>query len=73
VYSLFVHAYKTDVMGKLKITQVKSIIDRSKKQKDTIKALGLRKIRQSVILEDSPQVNGMIGKVSHLVKVEKVD
>lgn len=60
-------------MGKLKITQVKSIIDRSKKQKDTIKALGLRKIRQSVVLEESPQVKGMIAKVSHLVKVEEVN
>jgi len=60
-------------MGKLKITQVKSIIDRSKKQKDTIKALGLKKIRQSVVLEESPQVNGMIAKVNHLVKVEKVN
>jgi large subunit ribosomal protein L30 len=60
-------------MGKLKITQVKSIIDRSKKQKDTIKALGLKKMHQSVVLEESPQIQGMIAKVSHLVKVEKAD
>lgn len=64
---------KIDVMGKIKITQVKSIIDRSKRQKDTIKALGLRKMHQSVIHEESPQILGMVNKVNHLIKVEKVD
>jgi large subunit ribosomal protein L30 len=59
-------------MGKVKITQVKSIIDRPKKQKDTVKALGLRRMNQSVIHEDTPQIMGMVEKVSHLVKVEKV-
>lgn len=57
-------------MGKVKITQVKSLIDRSKRQKDTMKALGLRKINQSVIHEATPQILGMINKVNHLVKVE---
>ncbi len=59
-------------MGKVKVTQVKSIIDRSKRQKDTIKALGLRKINHSVVHEATPQIVGMINKVSHLVKVEEV-
>jgi len=58
-------------MGKIKITQVKSVIDRSKKQKQTMLALGLKKIRQTVEVEDNPQINGMIAKVSHLVKIEK--
>ena len=57
-------------MGKVKITQVKSIIDRPRKQKDTIKALGLRKLNQSVEHEVTPQIQGMINKVSHLIEVE---
>ena len=59
-------------MGKVKITQVKSVIDRTKRQKDTIKALGLRKINHSVVQEVTPQIQGMIDKVSHLIKVEEV-
>ena len=59
-------------MAKVKITQVKSTIDRPKRQKETIKALGLRRINQSVTHEATPQIMGMVDKVSHLVKVEKV-
>ena len=58
-------------MKKLKITQVKSIIDRPKRQKDTILALGLRKMNQTVVKEVTPQVQGMIDKVSHLLKIEE--
>ncbi|MEM7571932.1 MAG: 50S ribosomal protein L30 [Bacteroidota bacterium] len=58
-------------MAKVKITQVKSVIDRSKKQKATIKALGLRKMNQTVEREATPQIMGMVAKVSHLVKVEE--
>ncbi len=58
-------------MKKLKITQVKSIIDRPKRQKDTIIALGLRKMNQTVVKEATPQVQGMINKVSHLLKIEE--
>jgi len=58
-------------MGKITITQVKSVIDRSQKQKDTIKALGLRKMNQTVTKEASPQVLGMINKVKHLLKIEE--
>lgn len=59
-------------MEKVKITQIKSSIDRSRKQKDTLVALGLKKINQSVEKELSPQVSGMIKKVEHLIKIESV-
>ncbi|NRA50372.1 MAG: 50S ribosomal protein L30 [Phaeodactylibacter sp.] len=57
-------------MSKIKITQVKSVIDRSKKQKATMLALGLKRIRQSVVVEETPQIKGMVNKVSHLITVE---
>ena len=56
---------------KLKITQIRSAIGRKKDQKGTIKALGIRKLHQTVVHDDSPQIRGMIGKVSHLVHVEE--
>ncbi|MBK6732412.1 MAG: 50S ribosomal protein L30 [Bacteroidetes bacterium] len=59
------------MMGKVKITIVKSTIDRPKNQKATVKALGLRKLNHSVELEETPQVMGMIRSVQHLLKVEK--
>ncbi|NNE25929.1 MAG: 50S ribosomal protein L30 [Saprospiraceae bacterium] len=57
-------------MEKIKITQVRSIIDRPRRQKDTMKALGLRKINHSVVKEASPQILGMVNKIKHLVTVE---
>ena len=58
-------------MGKIKVTQVRSAINRPKKQKETIKALGLRKMNQSVIIDSSsPALMGMVAKVSHLLKIE---
>ncbi|OJY84357.1 MAG: 50S ribosomal protein L30 [Sphingobacteriales bacterium 44-15] len=59
-------------MAKIKITQVKSIIDRPERQKKTIAALGLKKINASVEVEATPQILGMVTKVNHLVKVEEV-
>lgn len=59
-------------MSKLKITQVKSGIDRPERQKRTLKALGLRRLNSSVEVEVNPQIQGMITKVLHLVKVEEV-
>ena len=56
----------------LKITQVKSSIGRKKDQGATLRALGLRKIRQSVIQDDTAVIRGMIFKVKHLVEVEEV-
>jgi large subunit ribosomal protein L30 len=59
-------------MSKLRVTYVKSAIGYNKRQKSTIKALGLRKLNQSVVHDDTPVVRGMINSVSHLVAVEKV-
>jgi large subunit ribosomal protein L30 len=59
-------------MAKIKITQVKSSIGSTKRQKATLEALGLRKLNQTVEHEASPQIVGMAGKVSHLVSVEEV-
>jgi len=55
-------------MSKIKITQVKSAIDRTNRQKATLKALGLKKVNQTVEHEDTPQILGMVKKVEHLVK-----
>ncbi|SOE23275.1 LSU ribosomal protein L30P [Spirosomataceae bacterium TFI 002] len=57
-------------MAKVKITQVRSTIDRPKKQKLTIQALGLGKINRTVEVELTPQIQGMINKVQHLVEVQ---
>ena len=59
-------------MAKIKITQVKSAIDRPERQKLTLKALGLRKLNASKEVEATPQILGMITKVTHLVQVEEV-
>ena len=59
-------------MSKIKITQIRSIIDRPKDQKRTIKALGLGRPKWEKIHDDTPQIRGMINKVSHLVKVEEI-
>lgn len=57
----------------LKITLVKSPIGYSSRQKETVKSLGLRRMSQSVLIGDAPQIRGMIAKVSHLVEVEEVE
>ena len=59
-------------MTDLKITLVRSCIGRSQKQRDNVRALGLRKLNSSVIRKDTPSIRGMINKVSHLLKVEEV-
>ncbi|WP_247232678.1 50S ribosomal protein L30 [Telluribacter sp. SYSU D00476] len=59
-------------MSKVRITQIKSTIDRPETQKRTIKALGLGKINRSVEKENSEAIAGMIRKVIHLVKVEEI-
>lgn len=60
-------------MPTVKITQIKSGIDRSERQKRTLKALGLKKINSTVEKELTPQIQGMITKVLHLVKVENIN
>jgi large subunit ribosomal protein L30 len=57
----------------LKVTQVRSTIGCKQNQRATLQTLGLRKIRQSVVRDDSPSVRGMIATVRHLVTVEEVD
>ena len=59
-------------MSKIKVTQVKSGIDRPERQKRTLTALGLRKMNASVEVEATPQILGMVQTVNHLVKVEEV-
>ena len=58
-------------MAKVKVTLIKSTIGSTQTQKDTVAALGLKKIRSSHIHEDTPALRGQIKKVSHLVKVEE--
>jgi len=59
-------------MAKIKITQIKSVIDRSERQKRTVEALGLKKINQSVEVEATAAIIGMVKKVNHLVAVENI-
>ena len=57
----------------LKVTQVRSTIGAKRNQRETMRSLGLRKIRQSVVRADDPQTRGMIATVRHLVAVEEVE
>jgi large subunit ribosomal protein L30 len=58
-------------MGNIKITQIKSAIDRSKRQKATIEALGIKRLHNPVVKEVTPQILGMVAKVAHLITVEE--
>lgn len=59
-------------MKKIKVTLIRSVINRKEDQKRTVKALGLGKISSSRVHDDTPVIRGMINKVSHLVKAEDV-
>ena len=59
-------------MAKIKITQIKSLIDRSERQKKTVEALGLKRINHSVEVEATAAIIGMVKKVNHLVAVENI-
>ena len=59
-------------MSKLKVTQRRSVIGRPRDQKDTVRRLGLHRIRDVVVKDDRPEIRGMIAKVQHLVEVEEV-
>ncbi|MFN8245938.1 MAG: 50S ribosomal protein L30 [Ferruginibacter sp.] len=59
-------------MKKIKVTQVKSVIDRPERQKKTMVALGLKKLNATVEVEATPQILGMVRKVNHLIKVEEI-
>lgn len=60
-------------MAQIKIRQTRSTTRRPKKQRETLKALGLRRIRDEVTHDDTPQIRGMIRKVNHLVEVEEAE
>ena len=60
-------------MAQLKVTQVKSSIGRKKNQRETLRSLGLKRIHDSVVQEDRPEIRGMVNTVTHLVTVEEVE
>ena len=60
-------------MAKIRVTQIKSTNKQTEKQKANIEALGLKKIRDSRVFDDTPDILGKIKAVSHLVKVEPAD
>jgi large subunit ribosomal protein L30 len=62
---------KKEELKALKVTWVKSAIGYSARQKNTVRALGLRRLGQTVEHDDTPVIRGMINKVSHLVRVEE--
>ena len=59
-------------MSKIKVTSVRSTTHRPKRQKATMKALGLRRMHQTIEVEATPQILGMVKAVQHLVKVENI-
>ncbi len=60
-------------MGRLKVTQIRSEIGGTSNQRNTLRTLGLKRLRDTVVKEDRPEIRGMIRTVSHLVAVEEVD
>jgi large subunit ribosomal protein L30 len=60
-------------MARLRVTYVKSSIGYRRRQKETVRSLGLRRLRQSVVVDDTPAARGMIDAVRHLVDVEPVE
>lgn len=58
---------------KIKVTQIRSAIDRPRRQKATIRALGIHRLHETVVKDDRPEIRGMIAAVRHLVTVEEVD
>lgn len=60
-------------MSRLKITQVKSGIGFQRNQRETLRTLGLKRIRDVVVKEDRPEIRGMVATVTHLVSVEEVE
>jgi len=60
-------------MGRLKVTQTKSVIGGKQNQRDTLRTLGLKRIGDVVVKEDRPEIRGMVRTVRHLVAVEEVE
>ena len=59
-------------MAQLKVTQIKSAIGAKRNQRETLRSLGLKRIRHSVVQEDRPEIRGMVATVTHLVDVEEI-
>jgi large subunit ribosomal protein L30 len=59
-------------MAQLKVTQVRSAIGTKRNQRETLRSLGLKRINDSVVQEDRPEIRGMVATVPHLVRVEEV-
>ncbi len=59
-------------MARIKVTQIKSKIGQPETQKKILASLGIRKMHQTVEHDDTPQIMGMVNKLKHLVKVEKL-
>ena len=59
-------------MAQVKITLTKSFIKRNQRQRATVQALGLKKLNHSIVKESTPQVQGMINAVAHLLTIEKI-
>lgn len=59
-------------MTQLKVTQIRGVVGQKQNQKETLRTLGLRRIGQTVVREDRPEVRGMVRTVAHLVTVEEV-
>lgn len=59
-------------MPRLRVTQVRGLAGKPKRQRETVRALGLRRIRHAVVKDDRPEIRGMIARVRHLVDVEEV-
>ncbi|MBM4271481.1 MAG: 50S ribosomal protein L30 [Deltaproteobacteria bacterium] len=57
----------------LKVTQLKSYIGRPKKQREVLRGMGLGKVNKTVLLQDTPEIRGMVRKVSHLVSAEELE
>jgi large subunit ribosomal protein L30 len=61
-----------DAAKRLKVTQVRSAIGRKRNQRETLRSLGLKRIHDTVVQEDRPEIRGMVATVPHLVRVEEV-
>ncbi|HYY44859.1 MAG TPA: 50S ribosomal protein L30 [Actinomycetota bacterium] len=60
-------------MSQLKLTQVRSVVTRDRKQRGTIRALGLKRLGDTVVHDDKPEIRGMIKAVEHLLEVEETE
>jgi large subunit ribosomal protein L30 len=60
-------------MVRLRVTQVRSTVGKTRRMRETVRALGLKRIRHSVVKDDRPEIRGMIARVGHLIEVEEVE